>query len=133
MASSTAEKIPVLVVDDDSALIRTLADILRVHGYSPTTAGSGEEGLKLAEDHPPALAVVDLRLPDMDGIELVSRLHELSSLTEIVFLTGNASLDSALEALRQNSVDYLLKPVKVEKLLQVVSVASERWQRRTTE
>jgi PAS domain S-box-containing protein len=123
----------VLVVDDDRSLTRTLADILDIHGYASSTAGSGREGLEMAERDVPLLAVVDLRLPDMDGMELVSRLHELSELTEVVVLTGNASVESAVAALREHSVDYLLKPVQVEQLLHVVSVASERWQRRLAE
>ncbi len=119
----------VLVVDDDSALIRTLGDILRMHGYDASTAATAGEGLRLAASERPALAVVDLRLPDMDGMELVHKLHELSELTQVVVLTGNASVESAIAALREHSVDYLLKPVQVDRLLQVVSVASERWQR----
>jgi PAS domain S-box-containing protein len=134
MLSATATKpLPVLVVDDDSALIRTLADILRMHGYDPSTAVTGREGLALAKHQSPALAVVDLRLPDMDGMELASKLHELSELTEVVVLTGNASVESAVAALREHSVDYLLKPVNVEQLLQVASLATERWQRRNAE
>jgi PAS domain S-box-containing protein len=134
MTSATAaSRLPVLVVDDDSALIRTLADILRFHGYDPSVAGTGEEGLALAASKVPALAVIDLRLPDMDGVELVSRLHALSELTEVVVLTGNASVESAVAAMQQHSVDYLLKPVNVEHLLHVASVATERWQRRHAE
>ena len=127
------EPLPILVVDDDSALIRTLSDILTMHGYAPATAGTAREGLALATSRAPALAVIDLRLPDMDGMELASKLHELSALTEVVVLTGNASIESAVAALRENSVDYLLKPVNVEHLLQVASVATERWQRRQAE
>ncbi|MES2178205.1 MAG: response regulator [Gemmatimonadota bacterium] len=123
----------VLVVDDDPSLTRTLSDILDLHGYASSTAGSGREGLEMAQLNEPVLAVVDLRLPDMDGMEVVSRLHALSELTEVVVLTGNASIESAVAALREHSVDYLLKPVKVEQLLHVVSVANERWQRRLAE
>ena len=132
-ATLQVEPLPVLVVDDDNALIRTLADILRLHGYAPSTAGTGREALRLAEASVPALAVVDLRLPDMDGMDLVSRLHEISAHTEVVVLTGNASLESAVAALRQRSVDYLLKPVQVPELLRVASAATDRWQRRLAE
>jgi PAS domain S-box-containing protein len=132
-SATAADPLPILVVDDDSALIRTLADILRLHGYSPATAGTGREGLMLAANQEPALAVVDLRLPDMDGMELAARLHELSQLTEVVVLTGNASVESAVAALREHSVDYLVKPVNVDQLLQVASLATERWQRRHAE
>src|SRR5258708_5938721 len=134
MPSPTAtEPLSILVVDDDSALIRTLADILRLHGCAPAPAGTGHEGLALAATHEPALAIIDLRLPDMDGMELASRLHELSRLTEVVVLTGNASVESAVAALREESVDYLVKPVNVGQLLQVTSLATERWQRRHAE
>ncbi|HEX9483707.1 MAG TPA: ATP-binding protein [Gemmatimonadaceae bacterium] len=133
MLSAPPSRLPILVIDDDSALIRTLSDILRLHGYSPETAETALEGLALAERHPPALAVVDLRLPDMDGVELAAKLHALSERIEVVMLTGNASVDSAIAALRQHSVDYLVKPVQVEQLLAVASVATERWQRRDAE
>ncbi|HEY9229258.1 MAG TPA: response regulator, partial [Gemmatimonadaceae bacterium] len=127
------EPLSVLVVDDDSALIRTLSDILRLHGYAPTTAVTAQEGLAIAARQAPVLAVIDLRLPDMDGTELASKLHSLSEMTQVVVLTGNASVESAIAALREQSVDYLVKPVNVERLLQVASLAAERWQRRQAE
>src|SRR3954463_9233000 len=114
ISEQSADPLPVLVVDDDSALIRTLADILRLHGYAPETALSGREGIALAEHNAPALALVDLRLPDMDGVELASRLHAVSELTQVVVLTGNASVESAVAAMREQSLDYLVKPVQID-------------------
>jgi len=132
--TSPADLIHVLVVDDDSQLLRTLSDILNLRGYSPHIATSATEGLALAAQSPaPAVALVDLKLPDMDGLELVSRLREISSLTETVILTGNASVDTAVRALREQSHDYLLKPVAPDQLLGVLSRASERWRRRNVE
>jgi two-component system, cell cycle sensor histidine kinase and response regulator CckA len=134
MASITSEPIRVLLVDDDSHLLRTLSDILNHRGYAPHTASSAVEGLALAaQQPPPAVALVDLKLPDMDGLELVHRLREISSLTETVILTGNASVDTAVGALREQSTDYLLKPVAPDQLLGVLSRASERWRRRHVE
>ena len=133
MQSAPADPLRILVVDDDSALIHTLSDILRLNGYDPATAETGRAGLQIAQERAPALAVIDLRLPDMDGMELASRLHELSTLTEVVVLTGNASLETAVAAMREHSVDYLVKPVDVKHLLSVASAASERWQRRKAE
>ena len=132
-SAAGAEPLRILVVDDDSALIHTLSDILRLNGYETSTAETGSAGLRLAQEHAPALAVIDLRLPDMDGMELASKLHDLSGLTEVVVLTGNASLESAVAAMREHSVDYLVKPVDVRHLLTVASAASERWQRRQVE
>jgi two-component system cell cycle sensor histidine kinase/response regulator CckA len=135
MDSSTADLLSVLVVDDDNQLLRTLRDILRHRGYAPLTAASGREGLELAgrTSPPPAVALVDLRLPDMDGTEVVRQLRALSEMTETVILTGHASVDSAVQALRQHSTDYLVKPVSPEHLLNTIERAGERVRRRRAE
>src|SRR5262249_1200116 len=101
----------------------------------PLTAASGREGLELAShtSPPPAVALVDLRLPDMDGTEVVRQLRALSELTETVILTGHASVDSAVQALRQHSTDYLVKTVSPEQLLSTIERAGERVRRRRAE
>ena len=132
----TAEslRLGVLVVDDDDHLLRTLADILRHQGYDPTTAATGYDGLAAARGRPePAIALVDLALPDMDGLELVRQLRDLSAFTEVVILTGNATLDSAVGALREQSYDYLIKPVPPDRLVETMNRAGERWRRRRAE
>ncbi len=123
------DALPVLVVDDDSQLLHTLVDVLQLHGYRPATAPDGRRALESARARTPALALVDLRLPDMDGLELVHRLHQLSSLTQVIILTGNASVDSAVRALREQSCDYLVKPVAPAELIRTMATAGERWQR----
>jgi PAS domain S-box-containing protein len=132
--SSPPEALPILVVDDDDQMLRTIGDILRLRGYDPTVASSGQQALAVAaEGEPPAIALIDLRLPDMDGLELMSRLRSMSQLTEVVILTGNASVDSAVRALREASYDYLIKPVQPDLLLDTIGRAGERWQRRRAE
>jgi two-component system cell cycle sensor histidine kinase/response regulator CckA len=126
-------ELSVLVIEDDSHLLRTLRDILDRRGYHPLTANSAREGLALVEQELPAVALVDLKLPDMDGVEVIDRLSALSQLTQTIVLTGNASIESALRALRQRTYDYLVKPVPPEKLLTTIDRAGERWQRRRAE
>ncbi|MEP6493257.1 MAG: response regulator [bacterium] len=135
LVSPLREALRVLVVDDDDQMLRTIGDILRFRGYLPMAALSGEAGLSIVEDMAvgPAIALVDLRLPDMDGIDLIGRLHEISASTEVVILTGNASVDSAVRALREQSYDYLIKPVAPEQLLNSMDRAGDRWQRRRAE
>ena len=125
----------VLVVDDDAQMLKTITDILRLRGYTPVIAASGREALAITRAMSDALAValVDLKLPDMDGIELIGKLREITAMTEIVILTGNASIDSAVRALREHSNDYLVKPVQPDQLVGTIERASERWQRRRAE
>jgi PAS domain S-box-containing protein len=132
-AATTPAELSVLVIEDDSQLLRTLRDILDRRGYHPLTATSAREGLALVEQALPAVALVDLKLPDMDGVEVIDRLAALSQLTQTIVLTGNASIESALRALRQRTYDYLVKPVPPEKLLTTIDRAGERWQRRRAE
>jgi len=132
MKSSQPEALSILVVDDDAQMLRTIKDILRLRGYSAAIAATGEEALKITREmkEAPAVALVDLQLPDMDGIELIRRLREIAAMTEVVILTGNASIDSAVRALREHSNDYLVKPVQPDNLVGTIERASERWQRR---
>jgi PAS domain S-box-containing protein len=132
MRSST-EPLRILLVDDDPMLLRTMADVLEMRGFVPDIAQSGRRAIEAAATIPPAVALVDLRLPDMDGLDLVSRLHDVNNLTEIVVLTGNASVSSAVRALREQIFDYLLKPVAPDQLVSTLDRAGERWHRRSAE
>jgi PAS domain S-box-containing protein len=127
------EGLPVLLVEDDHFLLRTLRDIVGRRGYRALTASSGRQALDVAAEARPAIALVDLRLPDMDGMEVIGRLHGISALTEAIVLTGNASVDSAVRAMREHTCDYLIKPVEPEQLLNTLERAGERWQRRHAE
>src|SRR4029077_6165596 len=132
MTSSQPEALSILVVDDDAQMLRTIKDILRLRGYSAIIAATGGEALEITREmkEAPAVALVDLQLPDMDGIELIRRLREIAATTEVVILTGTASIDSAVRALREHSNDYLVKPVQADNLVGTIERASERWQRR---
>ncbi len=127
-----ADHVPVLVVDDDEILTRTLEDILPLHGFAPLTAQTGGEALALAQEarHTPPVAVVDLRLPDMDGLDLAVRLHAYSGEMQVVILTGNGTLESAIRALREEECDYLLKPVDPDLLVRTLRTAEGRWRLR---
>jgi two-component system, cell cycle sensor histidine kinase and response regulator CckA len=133
--TSSGNQLRVLVVDDDAQMLRTITDILHLNGYTIATAPTGQDALELAKNFetPAAIALVDLSLPDIDGIELISRLRQISDLTEVVILTGNASVDSAVRAMREKSYDYLIKPVEPEHLLATLGRAGERSERRRAE
>ena len=125
----------ILLVDDDDALRSTTVDILALHGFSTHAAANGRAALALAHRMSPApiVAVVDLRLPDMNGLDLTHELREENRELQVVILTGNASVESAIRALRDEECDYLLKPIEPTQLVRTLRTAEGRWRLRRTE
>jgi two-component system, NtrC family, response regulator AtoC len=119
-------KTKVLVIDDDPMMLDLAGYQLQTHGYEVTTAGTGEEGLKLLADHRHEIALTDLQLPDIDGIELVSKLKETSPGTEIIMVTGYGSMTGAIEAIKAGAFFYVEKPVEFEELFVLIEKAIER-------
>jgi len=118
----------ILVVDDDANLRKTLSDILKIKGYGVVAAGSGAEGIAEAERTVVNVALIDLKLPDMSGIEVMEKIKASSPLTEAIILTGHASLDTAVEATNKGAFSYLLKPYEIDKLLRHIHRALDRQQ-----
>jgi len=116
----------VLIVDDDATLPKTLADILKVKGYAPLTVSTGGEALRNVESGRPLVAVLDLRLLALDGLELVQGIKERSPRTECIVLTGYASESSAIQAINLGAYSYIRKPYDVEQLLVIIRRAAEK-------
>jgi len=116
----------VLIVDDDAALSKTLADILKAKGYAPLAVGTAQEALSHMESSSPLVAVLDLRLPDMGGLELLQGIKARSPRTECIVLTGYASESSAIEAINLGAYSYIRKPYDVEQLLLTIRRAAEK-------
>ncbi len=122
------ERSRILIIDDDLNLGKTLADILRSKGYETEVAASGGEGLARFGRLPSNLVLIDLLLPDMPGIEVLERIKASSPGTEAIILTGNASLETAIEATNKGAFSYLLKPYEIERLLLNAKQALDRQQ-----
>ena len=118
------QSINVLVVDDEPDLCMLLNEHLK-SGYLVETFCDSEKGWQAQKAEPFDVLVLDLRMPGMDGLEFLRRLRETEAETEVVILTGNASLDSALEAIEHGIFAYLNKPVRFDQLRVVVDRA---WQ-----
>jgi diguanylate cyclase (GGDEF)-like protein/PAS domain S-box-containing protein len=116
----------ILIIDDDSNIRKTLSDILKIKGYEPLTAENGTKGLDLLKQFSVNLAIVDLRLPDIPGLEVLNRIKTNYPSTEIIILTGNASLNSAIEATNKGAFSYLLKPYDVDQLMLHIRRALEK-------
>ena len=117
----------VLVVDDNTGLTANLKDILEGEGYPAIVANNGESALSLAGGNGYDLALVDIKLPDMSGAELIDRLASLSPDAEYIIITGYASLDGAIRAVNQrNIVGYLTKPLNMDHLLVLIGQVAGR-------
>jgi signal transduction histidine kinase len=120
------EQPKVLVVDDEESVVVTIKAILQLDGYSVATATSGAEARKMVRDVEYDLVLTDLRLEDGDGLDVLKAVHERFPETVTIMLTGYASLESAIQALRAGAYDYLVKPSEVEELRATVARGLER-------
>lgn len=110
----------ILVVDDDKSILRTFTRILQKNGYKIDTAETGKEAIEKAENKHYELALVDIRLPDMDGTELLAKIKMQLQETVKIMITGFPSLESGVKALDEGADAYLVKPVKPEDLLMLI-------------
>lgn len=117
MLEVATPKKTILVVDDDKSILRTFTRILQKSNYEIDTAETGKEAIEKAETHHYDLALVDIRLPDMDGTELLAKLKKQLQSTVKIMITGFPSLETGVKALDEGADAYLVKPVKPQELL----------------
>jgi two-component system, response regulator RegA len=106
-----------LLVDDDEPFVRRLAKAMEKRGFVPKTAGSVAEGRAIALEHPPAYAVIDLRLGDGNGLDVVEALHARRPDCRVVILTGYGAIATAVAAVKIGAIDYLSKPADANEIV----------------
>jgi len=114
------EHIRILVVDDDETIRTTMKAILEDEGYLVDLAATGKEAIQKTREKTFNVALLDIRLPDMEGIELLELIVDGIPRTRKIMVTGYPSMQNAIGALNKNADAYLLKPVDIEKLLTTV-------------
>src|SRR5512146_2263408 len=100
----------ILVVDDERVARQSLTDVLRLEGFTVHSVPNGQAAVEQVRTHPVELMIVDLRMPGMDGLEVVQVVNQISPEAEVVLLTAFGTTESAIQALRLRIHDYLLKP-----------------------
>jgi DNA-binding NtrC family response regulator len=123
---SEMEKI--LVIDDDESIRKTLAMVLEREGYQVDTAQNGTVAIEKSQGNFYNLALIDIRLPDMEGTRLLTELQETTPRMVKILLTGNPTVDNAITAVNKNADAYLTKPVNLDQLLQTVREQLRRQQ-----
>ncbi len=116
----------VLLVDDEERFRTTLAKMLAAEGLTAKAVGSGREALEELGRQSFDVILLDLRMPDMDGLATLAEVKKVSPGTEVIILTGHASLDAAMDIIRLGGYDYVLKPCPLEDLLLKIEAAYEK-------
>ena len=129
VSAKSREKNPnILVVDDDRVLLDLLRKVLEKFGFEVALVASGKDAIDQVRKFVPDVILLDIKMPGMDGITLLKKIKAHDPDVEVIIMTGFASLDSAVEALRYGAFDYIQKPFN--KLDQVVNAIRQAWERR---
>lgn len=118
--------IKVLVIDDEESVCKMVGLLLEDHGYRPKVFTDAEEAIRSAREESSQIALVDLRMPNLDGAEVVEQLKEIDPRMSIIVMTAYPDLDSATETMRRGACDYLPKPFKKEELIHAVDRACQK-------
>jgi two-component system response regulator HydG len=110
----------IIIVDDDENIRKTMQTILEYEGYIVDLAATGNEAIEMTQETAYNIALLDIRLPDMEGVELLKLIKDNVPRTRKIMVTGYPSMQNAISALNKNADAYLVKPVDVEKLLNMV-------------
>ena len=108
----------ILIIDDEASLRQTMARILLRAGFEVTTVATGSESFTVLNEHPFDLIYLDIRLPDVNGLEVLKTIRAQFPELPIILFTAQPDLHSAVEALRSGATDYLMKPLKPETVIE---------------
>ncbi len=122
----------ILLVDDEERFRTTLKKMLSAQGLEVTALARGQEALAEIQSRPYDVVLLDIRMPEMDGITALREIKKIAPDVEVIILTGHASMDAALEIIKLGGYDYLLKPCPLEELLLKIEAAYEKKVERET-
>src|SRR5512144_1526348 len=120
----------ILIVDDEESVRKSLADVMRDEGYEVVTAGSAREGLDLVNEVQPALVLLDIAMPELDGIETLRRIREMRPDLPVVMVTGHGTIETAVRTTKMGAYDFMVKPPELAHLILVVKHGLEEYRLR---
>jgi two-component system nitrogen regulation response regulator NtrX len=110
----------ILIVDDEESVRKSLADVMRDEGYEVVTAASGREGIDILAEAQPSIVLLDIAMPDMDGIETLRRFRELRPDLPVIMVTGHGTIETAVKTTKMGAYDFIQKPPELQHLNLVV-------------
>ncbi len=122
----TAENRRILIIDDERTILMTLEALLGRHGYQIQTAANASFGLRALKTHKPALVLLDLQLPDAEGLQMLEQIKTERPETQVIILTAHDSLSNAIESIKRGAYHFISKPYAPEELLSLVEKALEQ-------
>ena len=120
------ESYKVLVVEDDELIRKQLARVIRKEGFKVVVAEDGQTGLEIFKSERPEILIADLRMPGMNGLELMHEVRSLSVNVQLIVVTGFGEADTAISALHEGALDYLQKPIDLKLLIAALGRAKEK-------
>ena len=116
----------ILLIDDEPDIVRVLGISLKADGYEVIPALSGAEGLEAFTKDKPEIVITDIKMPGMDGIEVLEKIKAIEPNTEVIIVTGHGDIDNTIEALKYGASDFINKPVRDEALSIALDRAKEK-------
>ena len=116
----------ILVIDDENSIRSTLKEILEYEGYEVDLAASGTEGLSLFTEKKQDIILCDIKMPEMDGLEVLTRLFEISGDAQVIMISGHGNIDTAVTAIKQGAYDFIEKPLDLNRLLITIRNAEDK-------
>jgi len=108
----------ILLVDDETDFVTTLSERLKLRGLQADIATDGFAAVQMVETAPPDIMILDLKMPGMDGLEVLKKTRALSPKTRVILLTGHGSTKEGIEGMKLGAYDYLMKPINIEDLVE---------------
>ena len=116
----------ILIIDDERGIRNTLKDIFEYEGHEVILSENGMEGLVAIKTEKPNVVFCDIKMPKMDGIEVLERIKEFSPDTPVIMISGHGTIDTAVEAIRKGAFDFIEKPLDLNRLLITVKNATDK-------
>jgi DNA-binding NtrC family response regulator len=123
MIESNHDNIKVLIADDEVEFASTLLTRLQLRKFAATMVNSGEAALRAVTEYQPDILLLDLKMPDLDGLEVLARLKDDFPRMQVIILTGHGSFEVGLEGMELGAYDYIMKPVDLNRLIEKIEEA----------
>ena len=119
-------KTRILIVDDEEEFVEALSERLIMRDYDVTTSLSGEDAIEKVKGYNFDVVILDVSMPGMNGVEALGEIKKIKPLTEVIMLTGHATVESAIDGMKLGALDFLMKPCETEDLVSKINMAYDR-------